>query len=275
MAEGKEGTVVQPRILLPDRRGPDATYLHELDVMYGALSLIPELIADAREERKQNGVSHRRVPFTVGAAGVGLDADESGLHVFYGANRKVNRYNETVCAEKKLLGRARKASMSRLVLIVIAATTDLQEIKGVTGRLSPTLPPCEARCVPMFRDSPLVDARTLYLAIGHEASVAGDRYQVHTQEDLEDFYLVDPPLELAQIPFYDGHDDAWRESLTAFVKMKETAEAATPGSRKRRPATKLALDALRLPDRERRFIMDQMSSDPRYHIYSRTPTSTQ
>jgi cytidine deaminase len=268
----KEGAgILQPSLDLPERQGPDAAYLHELDVLYGALSLMTVLVDTARKERKQSGVSYRR--FTVGAAGSALDTTGSGLYVFAGANAKPQPHNETVCAEKRLLGRARKAPKARnavsqgisyFPLIVVAGTTDKKQLQSVTGRPTHTLPPCQSNCVPMFRRSPLIDWRTIFVTIGHKKP-EGDRYQVFTEEELEYFYQADPPTELTEIPYYDGHNGVWIEVLTAYTEASEKAKRARSI---KPPAAQLALDALRLPARERHVILENTRKGLHYGVVS-------
>ncbi|HSH18056.1 MAG TPA: hypothetical protein VK978_01595 [Candidatus Saccharimonadales bacterium] len=171
----------------------------------------------------------------VGAAGMFVDSDNN-LDILTAGNLKSKKNKEKVCAEKQDLAKAVKRGAIKAVGLVVAGPTDVELIKGITGRESPTLHCCE-ECRIMMEDHPLVDDETPIVTVGLNSNV----YQSHGNKQLRDLYAgVDGVRESAA---YDLEYN-W-EKRQDMYRYNAVAERMIDEDQRRSPAVlaRLALSA--------------------------------
>jgi hypothetical protein len=147
--------------------------------------------------------------FEVGSVGVAMRPGSSDLVTVVGANLKIKhledentedereleierlfdthlipRNPDPVCAEMSAVIQSEDKGLF-FVAHIVAATTDIEEIAGVTrGLRLPTLPPC-GNCVPVLDKSPSTSRATLYVSAGLDENI----FQVRNMRMLKNLYL--------------------------------------------------------------------------------------
>lgn len=196
------------------------------------ISSVPYMMYQARAAVRHSAHSYRG--FLVGASAYAVRTHDGDTAVVSAGNLK-NEHKSKVCAERKALALAKKAGFERIVGLVVAATTDLDLIEGVSGRKTPTLHPC-ADCRSMFHDHPLMRPDTLVVTTGLDTN----RYQVHDVSELVDFYnRPSPPLDTQ---YSIAGTDNWEQRIATYDVLV-SAEHTRPET-ERRAAAVLAAMAL-------------------------------
>lgn len=202
------------------------------DIYRDFIGSIPYMMKQARAAVRQSAHSYRG--FLVGASAYAVRTHSNETAVLSAGNLK-NQHKTKVCAERKALSLAKKAGFEHVVGLVVAATTNLDLIEGVTGRKTPTLHPC-GDCRDMFHDHPLARPDMLVVTTGLDTN----KYQVHTAAGLAEFYAQPAPALEAQ-DVVAGIDN-WDMRLATYDVLA-SAELTRP-SAERRPAPMLAQMAL-------------------------------
>lgn len=152
----------------------------QIDPYRAYLALIPRMVVNARRAREVNATSYR--DFKVGADVMAVD--EFGMpHNYAGENIKLHENFPKYCAERFVLDEALRDGARKAIGMVVAATDDVDLIRGVTGQATPTLDSCEP-CIDHMDRSPIVDKDFLVLTTGTDK----DHYQIHTLAELEATY---------------------------------------------------------------------------------------
>ena len=199
------------------------------------VSAVPYMIDTARFMAGNEAHSYRN--FLVGAAVFALQPATQETDVFSSGNLKASRGKEKVCAEKKALNKAQKAGFSRVLGIVVVATTDRAKIAEVTNMPTATLHPCDD-CLTMFEGHSQVRDDTLVVTAGIDVDI----YEVHTHKELHDIALKNELPATEQVHF--GLDN-WRPRIDVYDSM--FYEQQTMDGAKRTPYAELARIALTAP----------------------------
>jgi len=206
----------------------------EFDPGHMLVSLVPYMIDQARFAARNDAHSYR--DFRVGAAGFVFSPDSQETAILTAGNLKAKRHTSKVCAERKVLEQARKSGYQKAAGLVVAATTDTELIKEVTGVATPTLHPC-GECQDFFEDHLLMADDTVIISTGLEL----DRYQVQTFGELKELYRADDPAKLESQPCEFGYDN-WEQRIAMYDYLS-IAERSLPEP-ERRPMGKLVQMAL-------------------------------
>lgn len=154
--------------------GPQAS-LEEFDPLSVFFMMGPEFIKQARSTREREAVSYRGV--LVGACALVTDTQRHRTGAYIGFNNTPRRGAPKHCAEMRALGRAMSSGYSQQEAVIVAGPTDPKVIESITGRSTPTLPPCEP-CTDIIQDAAVV------LTVGEEANTA----QAWTGAQLKQIY---------------------------------------------------------------------------------------
>ncbi len=187
---------------------------------------VPQLAKMARNAANSEAYSYRN--FLVGVAGFFINPSASEPGMLSAGNLKSARSKEKVCAEKKVLGQARKAGFTRAVGLVIAGTTDVELIEGVNDVAAPTLHPC-TECRLDFEGNPLIGDDTLIITTGLE----NDRYQVHTYNQIRDLYKSGKIVEDSSRNTGFGFAD-WEQHLDLYDQLTRAEAHVSEGSQRSR-----------------------------------------
>lgn len=206
----------------------------EFDAHRAFLQEVPDMVRRAREARDEEAFSYR--DFKVGAAIFAWAVGTSETAVMVGANTKAKQHKEKVCAEPKLLQRAKNAGYSDAIGLVVVATGDVDLIKGVLGYQAPTLHPCTT-CQADFRSHRLVSDDTIIVSVNAERDV----FQAHSFRELSQMY-AEKAVEAEQRVYQEGFGRSWSRRLATYDALV-SAEAVMPGESHRERAV-LALAAL-------------------------------
>ncbi len=180
------------------------------DIQTGYRNLIANFgsyVELARDVAYEQSESHRE--FEVGAVGVAIRPGSGDLVTVVGANLKIKHPHDEELDEEidpELAGLHEEFEIPRsvpkfcaematimqsegkdlfFVAEVIAATTDPEEIAGVTNGIQlQTLPPCEDACLPVLDNSPATSRATLYVSAGLDRDI----FQVRNMRMLKNLY---------------------------------------------------------------------------------------
>lgn len=155
-----------------------------IDVMLGAVPLMFERVKSSRHRAE----SYRN--FLVVASAFAYDDKENRAGIITAGNFKAKIPEEDrdevdldsipkVCAELDVTETASLNGFSKILGFVVAATNDKNLIKGVTGKATTTLHPCD-ECRSFMGANPMVDSQTLLFTTGFDRSV----YQMQTVNGL-------------------------------------------------------------------------------------------
>ena len=158
--------------------------MDDFDPYHAFVGLLPRFVDLARDAAARRAVSYRQ--FHVGAALYAGNDTFSDVATIDGANTKVRAEEPKRCAEMSVLDQVKALGFSRVLGMVIAGTSDRDEIKAVNGRATPTLHPC-AECRAQMADSGLFEDSSLIVTVSTESDV----YQVHNYGELQDYWQRD------------------------------------------------------------------------------------
>jgi cytidine deaminase len=208
--------------------------LPEFDPAHMFIGLIPHMVDQARTAAHTDAHSYR--DFHVGAAGFVFNPSTHETAILTAGNLKARKHTAKVCAERKVLEQAKKAGYLQAAGIVVAATTDVELIKDVSGVATETLHPCHD-CQHFFHEHPLMANDTVIVSIGMDV----DRYQVQTFEELANNYSSDDSTQLENLPCGFGFE-GWehRVAMYDYLSIAERQLAEN----QRRPIGKLVQMAL-------------------------------
>lgn len=139
------------------------------------------MVEQARYAAENDSYSYRN--FKVGVAIFAASGSTRSTAVFSAGNVKAKQHTKAVCAELRGLTQVKKAKFEKVLGLVVAGTTDVQEIVEVNHAAAPTLHPC-VRCRELFDVNPLMADDTLVVSVGLDS----DKYQVHTKREIVDLY---------------------------------------------------------------------------------------
>ena len=199
------------------------------------LEKIPSMADDARYASEADGFSYRN--FLVGAAIFAVDKSTHETITLASGNLKVKSTKEKVCAEKRVLNKAKKAGFDTAIGLVIAGVSDVELIKEVTGVPTPTLHPCHD-CRGLFDEHSMVNDDTLIISVGLEEDI----YQVHNFREMYNLY-ADNSNEILDQPTGHGFND-WNQTVEMYNHLA-WAEDTVPhsGQRSRSQLAQMALMA--------------------------------
>ncbi|MEO8862869.1 MAG: hypothetical protein ABI354_00905 [Candidatus Saccharimonadales bacterium] len=204
------------------------------DAYHLFVSAVPFMADHARFAANNSAYSYR--DFKVGAAVFALNPDTQETNVLAAGNLKAERHKPKVCAEKNALNQAKKLGLTVALGIVVAATTDVELIKGVTNIETPTLHPC-AECRDMFDEHPLTRPDTLIVTTG----LSSDNYQVHTHAEMNSMYAAHDQTGLQRLG--GNNFDDWGLVIANYDNLA-LAENSLPAAESRRSPAKLAQMAM-------------------------------
>lgn len=154
---------------------------HEFDPHSLIFEWGPTCIATARGMRKKHADNWRK--FHVGGATVSVDGRGKRAAIFVGANSKPTKEALKKCAEMDAIGAAKREGYFYTAAIFVAATTDTELIKDITGLSTPTLHLCDP-CRGLISES------TVVVTVGAEEDI----FEAHTGKEMWELY-ADPTIE--------------------------------------------------------------------------------
>lgn len=151
---------------------------------------IPRLLAEARSAANTEALSYRK--FHVGATGKLLNHNDfTAVYELSAGNMKVSQQEPKFCAEMNIIEQANQiAGENHFVGVVIAGTTDRDEIEAVNGIATPTLHPCD-RCRHEMVSSAEFGADTMIITAGLKGQIA----QVHFFGEMLGLYEGNAPAD--------------------------------------------------------------------------------
>ncbi|HET9174114.1 MAG TPA: hypothetical protein VFN56_02420 [Candidatus Saccharimonadales bacterium] len=158
----------------------------------------PRLVHLAREAR-EDAVSYRG--FKVGAAALVTNVDGE-IRIFDGANYKLRKDDETICAEKSVLNKVIKNKFDRVIAMVVSGPIQPDRHSGLE---LPTLHPC-GDCRTLLSVAPQVQDNTFIMPV-HPTLDTYELYSrreitaIHAAGDSEDapdefMYYTDPGFQI-------------------------------------------------------------------------------
>lgn len=198
------------------------------------VGVIPYMVDQARYAAEHDAVSYRG--FVVGAAVFAINPYIQQTAILAAGNVKNTEHITTVCAEPQVLAQAEKLGLTTALGIVVAGTTDREEIIGVNKVDAPTLHPCEP-CQIHFEDNPLVRGDTIVISTGLE----DDTYQVHTVKELKQMYKNKKKHFPSQESYHGFENWATKQ---AVYDLLASAERVLPENERRTPSA-LAMMAIK------------------------------
>ena len=173
------------------------------------------MVLSARKALTKEAYSYRN--FHVGASLLAVNGQAERMGLYSAGNLKVNPETEKFCAEASVIQQAEADGMTRAIGLVVVGTMDADRIKGVTGRSTPTLHPCES-CLNVFVDSPLIHSDTIVVTIGDNS----DAHQVHSVGQLIRIYqnpYPDDDHQSLEDPGFEG----WTVKQFVYSYMANSA----------------------------------------------------
>src|SRR3989344_4566500 len=143
---------------------------------------LPSMVEKARKAAEEEAISYRGL--RVGAAGLATRPHTADFGIYTAGNVKPSRHPTTVCAEKIMLEKAKKAGFTVIAGIVVASSATKEEIESVVDVPAPTLPPCQP-CTSYFVGNPLMRQDTVIVSVPLDS----DRRQVRLKGELRSAYL--------------------------------------------------------------------------------------
>ena len=168
-----------------EHAGYECAFGKEIDPYHMFIGIVPHLVYLARRSTDEEAYSYRG--FHVGASLFALLPKLRQTVLFSAGNTKLE--NEAkLCAEMRILNELESygqivGDSPQAIGLVIVGTSDRQLIKGVTGRESSTLHPCQ-ECQDIMGKSSVITDETLIVTAG----IDSDDHQVHSYGQLRDFY---------------------------------------------------------------------------------------
>lgn len=187
----------------------------EFDPYHLFVGMVPYMVDFARVAAKNDSESYRG--FLVGATAFAVNMATQETDLLASGNTKRNEHKTKVCAEKKVLNKAKKVGASRVIGLAVVATTDVEQIAEVTGVKTSTLHPC-GDCRTLFDGHAMVRDDLIIVTAGLE----DDKYQVHTAAELRDSYATKSATSPEDQVTFEGFDD-WgtRQSLYDYLAFAE------------------------------------------------------
>lgn len=173
---------------------PDYIQRANYDPTRAYLSSLKNLVELSRTAAMDDAYSYRN--FRVGAALLAINVTNHKMSYFAAGNVKAKAHDNPTCAEYRIIRQAStdKRGFGLIPGLVVAGTTDLQEILDVTGAATPTLHPCH-RCRDNFEASPMISDDALIVSVG----ISKDQLQFHTKKQMRDLYADGYPAPDAQV----------------------------------------------------------------------------
>ncbi len=201
-----------------DYRLFEAATGRDYDPWFTFIQLMPGMFQLARDAARDEAISYRN--FHVGAAIYAINEQTRETAILSAGNKKANPDVEKYCAERSVIDQVemlwgRKAieeRHARAIGLVVAGTTDKSKIAEVTGRVTPTLHPCDS-CRNLFEESLLIRSDTLVVSIGDTSDV----HQVHSVAELQKFYLDEDQLDAHNHEDPDFADMEMRQAIYGFM----------------------------------------------------------
>ncbi len=184
------------------------------------ISQVPSMVDQARYAARTDAHSYR--DFRVGATAFAYNPETQEIGINAAGNLKGRKDKAKICAERKVLEQSKKAGFSVVAGLVIAATTDLEKIKEVTGVSTATLHPCH-ECQAFCDEHPLMRDDTVIVTTGTDS----DRYQVHTHTELRALYRADDPELLETEPHTFGFDN-WQQRIEIYDHLVRAEKQVIP-----------------------------------------------
>ena len=175
------------------------------------------MVLMARQALMTEAVSYRN--FHVGASLLAVDEIGKRMGIYSAGNKKYNPKVEKYCAENSVIQQAQDDAMTRAIGLVVVGTSDGDRIKGVTGRATPTLHPCDV-CRTVFIDSPIVKSDMLVVTTGDTY----DAHQVHSVDQLIGFYNGSD-TKADHHHYEDPGFESWEERQALYGLMRNAALA--------------------------------------------------
>jgi cytidine deaminase len=193
----------------------EQTFDEPFDPWQQFLKMTPRMVRSARQASLE-AFSYRN--FHVGASLLAINPHKKRMGMYSAGNLKIDPSTEKFCAEASVIKKARHDGMTRAIGLVVVGTLDPDMIRGVTGKVTPTLHPCDS-CRNLFVDSALIQSDTIVVTTGDTL----DAHQVHSVGQLIKFYQNDTD-EAADDHYQSVGDQApnsWRAREQLYVKMSE------------------------------------------------------
>lgn len=208
--------------------GPEPIPDPEQELQEGAeysqfVSAIPSMVKMARWAAYNEAISYR--DFHVGASAYATSHEGSRAPIIIGgANYKPDKEAPKYCAEMDIIDQVAEYGLDEIIGLVIAGTTDPNEIKDVMGRVTPTLPPCAA-CRDKMNHSGLITPETIVITVGLDS----DRAQVHSFDDLELIYeLEEKQAASIMAPVVDLDLPNWSRRENDFDTLAQASPDTDP-----------------------------------------------
>lgn len=211
--------------------------LQEYDPYHAFVSAVPFMVDMARYSADNMARSYRG--FHVGAALFALATDQS-TGILTDGNKKLNPHSEKICAEKSVLLQAEINGYDQAIGLVIAGTSDAELIKGVTGKATPTLHPCDS-CRGLLEASPIVSDDTLIVTVG----VDSDAHQTHTFAELQSYYKESGGENIGDAHFHeDPNFKNWNIRQYVYDYMVSDAKILETSNVSRAEIARMALSGV-------------------------------
>jgi cytidine deaminase len=196
--------------------GPyEQTFGEPFDPWQQFLKMTPRMVQNARKAHSQ-AFSYRN--FHVGASLLAINSQKKQMGMYSAGNLKIDPSTEKYCAEASTIEAAKRDGMTRAIGIVVVGTLDRDMIHGVTGRMTPTLHPCDS-CRNLFVDSSLIYSDTIVVTTGDRL----DAHQVHSVGQLITFYQPDSEATVSDYhqSFEEQKPSSWQSREELYLKMSE------------------------------------------------------
>lgn len=152
----------------------------EIDHEFEAHQQIPYFIDRAKRAAEQHAISYR--DFKVGASAYVIDATNSRVGYFFGANFTPYKGAPKRCAEMEVLTKARQAGFDRVIALATFGPSEHGDVNSVA---TTTLHPC-AECREILDTEPLVRDDTLIVTSNREGDV-----ELLLKKDLVELHRLD------------------------------------------------------------------------------------
>jgi cytidine deaminase len=191
-----------------------------LDPGHEFIRAMPSMVEKARTAALEEAVSYRELD--VGAAGLALRPPAIDTGIYTGGNIKPSKHPTTICAEKVMIEKAKKAGFTVIAGIVVASSATVEEIKSVVHVPAPTLPPCPP-CSNYFVESPLMRQDTVIVSVPLDS----DKRQIRLHAELRASYLNGYLHELEEAPVRYGFED-WDKRVQLYEDLARAERELPP-----------------------------------------------
>lgn len=205
-----------------------------MDPYRSFIEAVPRMVGFARVAANELASSYRN--FNVGSALYLFYPELNRAELFHAGNTK-REGQEKVCAEQKVLGQAARSAeklsirtghpvQQEVAGLVIAGTTEIDEIEAVTQLRTPTLWSCQT-CISDYDVNPSVSEDTLLVMTGRRVRGDDERYQVFSVGQMRRLYLGKTTEVDSQQTQYGFDSPAWQQRVARYDALM-AAEAVLP-----------------------------------------------